>query len=724
MRSFLALLLILCSAAPLRAAEPDVAVALGLEGEGTITVDGVLDEAAWAQAQPTTAFVRIEPVEGGPPEAPTDVRVLFDERFIYFGFDCDLADPDGTVRAYVAEREDINRDDQVGIYIDPFGDGRRAYIFYINAFGVQQDMLVTIDGYWSASWDALFRSAGRFEKGHYTVEVAIPYRSLRFPKVSDTPWQVRFTRRFGASLDKASWPFVEADKGPMLLQLAELRGVEPQRSGIGLELQPSLVLRAGLDRAEGGSKLEWRKPGFPDTVDPSLGIKWQISPSMTLDAAINPDFSQIEADPNVSDNNLRYPLFLSERRPFFLEGGELFNGHLLYTRSVVNPLYGLKLSGKVKRVSVAVLHALDETPAPSLTRERRTPGFSAEDTDGAMALVTHIGSQLDLPNRSSLGVALSDKELIRDKAHHAGYRAALVEGTLGLDPVSSLFGSVAVSDTSRTGGDRIGGASGVALVSREERRGGFDVGGFFTTPGYRTENGRNPTTGRMGAWAEADVRFEPQAGPADWIEANSWFSISQREIDGAMQADESELGVAADVRLPALTDVSVWAEGWRTRFAGKDFDGGRVGFGASNRALDWLDVNVNGWIGQEIRYADATPSFVRNLSVNAGFRALRRLKLDLSYQVSALGVHGETLDVDQVYRARLRVGITRSLSLRFIAQGAIEERLDLSALFAFNPSAGTAVFVGYGHRFEHVDDGPLVTASIDLFVKGTFLLRL
>ncbi len=724
MRLLPTIALLLLLAPPVQAAAPDVAVGFGLPGKGLITVDGTLNEGAWAQAQPITEFVRVEPVEGGVPEAATAVRVLFDERFVYFGFDCELADPEGSVRAYVAEREDINRDDQVGIYLDPFGDGRRAYIFYINPFGVQQDMLVTIDGYWSAAWDTLVRSAGTFEQGRYTVEVAIPWRSLRFPKVATHPWRVRFTRRFGASLAKASWPFVQADKGSLLLQLAELSGVEPKRSGIGLELAPGLVLRTGLDRAEDSPQLAWRKPGFPQTVDPSLNAKWQISPSMTLDAAINPDFSQIEADPNFIDNNLRFPIGLQERRPFFLEGGELFNAHLLYTRSVVNPLYGLKLSGKVKNVSVAVLHALDETPAPSLTRERDTPGFSADDVDGAMALVTYVGSQLDLPDRSSLGVALTNKELIKDKAHHAGYRSALIETTLGLDPVTSLFGAVAVSDTGRTGGDRVGGVSGIAEVNRAERLGGFGVGGYFISPGYRTENGRNPTSGRIGVWGNADVRFEPASGPADWIAGNSWFSTSQKEVDGALAADESELGASASVRLPALTDLSVWGEGWTTRYAGKDFEGGRIGFGANNRALDWLDLSANGWIGQEIRYSDATASFVRNFSVNAGFRALRRLKLDLSYEVSALGAQGQGLDVDQVYRARLRVGITRSLSLRFIAQGAFQERLDLSALFGFNPSPGTAIFVGYGHRFEQHAGGPLVTASIDLFIKGTFVLRL
>lgn len=143
-----------------------------------------------------------------------------------------------------------------------------------------------------------------------------------------------------------------------------------------------------------------------------------------------------------------------------------------------------------------------------------------------------------------------------------------------------------------------------------------------------------------------------------------------------------------------------------------------------NRGLDFLDISVRGDLGDTIRFSDATLSFVRNIGVQVGLRALRRLKLDLSYSVSALGKQGEELLLDQVYRARLRIGFTQAWSLRLIAQGAVDERLDLSALLAFQPSAGTAIYLGWGHRFGQGDGSKLRTDAIDLFLKGSVQIRL
>jgi len=719
----IAALSIVLAAAPAGAA-PAVE-ALRLDEGAKITVDGRLDEPAWATAETVTDFFGTQPVEGHPVEAPTTVRVLYDDKAVYFSFDCALEEPDDRVRGYVAAREDVNRDDQVGIYLDPFGDGRRAYIFYVNALGVQQDMLTTIDGYWSGAWDARFRSAGTHEPGRYRVEVAIPFRSLRFPKEqSDRPWRVRFTRRFGASQDKASWPPYRRDVGPMLEQFGELRGVRGKRAGIGLELQPSVVVRTGLDR-QGDGSLAWRKPGFPETVDPSLGIKWQISPSMTLDATVNPDFSQIEADPNFIDSNLRFPIFLQERRPFFLEGIELFDSHLLYTRSLVNPLYGLKLSGKVKRYTFAVLHSLDETPLPTFVQDRETPGFSAEEVEDALAFVTYLGSRVDLPGRSSVGITWSDKEIVKGGQHTGDHHALLVDGILGIDETSTARGSVALSDTGAVDGDRVRGARGTLSVARAERFGGFNVGAAFVTPGYRAENGFLTRTDRLTWSGSANVRFEPSAKDVDWVTAGIWMNGSLQNVSVGAERDLSDLGGWTRIRLPGLTEIEGWSEAWHTRYRGRDFEGGATGFEISNRGLDFLEIRVNGEIADAIRFSDATKTFLRSVGTDIALRALRRLKLDLSYDVLVLGLAGQELDIDQVWRARLRIGFFQALSLRLIAQGSIGEELQLSALLEFQPSAGTAVYLGWGHRFDQATpSSKLQTEAVDLFLKGTVQIRL
>ena len=705
---------------PCGALAQDVTSVALADGE-EIVLDGRLDDAAWARAEVVTGFFGTQPVEGTTVEAPTEVRVLHDERFLYVGYTCVLAGEDDRVRGYVAAREDVNRDDQVGLYLDPFGDGRRAYIFYVNALGVQQDMITTIDGYWSGAWDARFRSVGHHEPGRYTVEIALPWRSIRFPTDSGRPWRIRFTRRFGASQAKAAWPPYRQNDGPMLTQFGTLHGVAPKRSGIGLELQPSLVARTGLDRGEGG--LRWRKPGFPETVDPSLGIKWLAAPSVTLDATINPDFSQVEADPNFIDNNLRFPIFLEERRPFFLEGRELFDSDLLYSRSVVDPLYGIKLSGKVKRVSMAVLHALDETPTSSFMTERSTPGFDDVPQERALAFVSYAGSRLDLGGRSSLGVAFSDKELLVGGQHRADHHGLKLDGIVGLDDVSTARAAIAASETGEVGGDRVRGLKGDLSVGRSERFGAFGLSGTFVTPGYRAENGFQSRADRVVWHGWVDGKFEPALPWLDWVRGGVWMGSALQNLGSGGERDTGQVGGWTGLRLPGLTDVEVQAEGWLPRYLGKDFEGGNVGVTVANRGLDFLDLSVTAKLGDAIRYADATESMVRSVSVTAALRALRRLKLDLSYAASALGSKESGLDVDQVWKARLRIGFTNAFSLRFIAQGSIDENLALNALFEWRPSAGTAVFVGWGHRFLDGSDG-LQTQAIDLFLKGTVLIPL
>lgn len=529
-------LLLACVPALATAQPPSGIDGVELREDERITVDGRFDEGAWERAVPITEFFGTQPVEGGLVEATTSVRVLYDDRALYVGFDCALAEADDRVRGYVAAREDVNRDDQVGVYLDPFGDGRRAYIFYINALGVQQDMVTTIDGYWSGAWDARFRSAGTHEPGSYRVEIAIPWRSLRFPKDATRPWRARFTRRFGASQAKAAWPPYRQDSGPMLTQFGELRGVQPKRAGIGLELQPSVVVRTGLERDPDTDELAWHKPGFPDTVDPSLGIKWQLSPSVTLDATINPDFSQIEADPNFIDSNLRFPIFLSERRTFFLEGRELYDSDLLYTRSLVSPLYGVKLSGKVKRYSLALLQALDETPAPSFVQSRETPGFTQEDVEGSMAFVTHVGSRVDLPGRSSLGISYGDKELVRAGTHLSDHHGLMFDGVFGIDTNSTGRARFGFSDTGVVGGERVRGARGRIGFEHAQRFGNVAVNGEFISPGYRAENGFLFQTDRLIWDASTNLRFEPSTPVIEWVTAASRWEPRSRTSPRAPRA--------------------------------------------------------------------------------------------------------------------------------------------------------------------------------------------
>ena len=730
-------LLLLLLPLPSLAAAEDI-VAHSLRDGDSLVIDGVIDEAAWQDAAPVTAFVGIAPTEGFEPAGDTQVRVLVGAKKLYIAFQCDFHEPT-RVRGYYAAREDVNQDDQIGIYLDPFGDGRRTYIIYINAVGVQQDFILTLDGRYNGAWDAIFQSRGRIREGGFDVEVAIPFQSLRFPIGSDLPWRAMFTRKFAARDEKAAFPAVQQDRGPYLLQYAPLRGVRPGRSGAGLEFLPTVVARTGQDRAAPDEELRWREPGFPETVDPSLGLKVQLTPASTLDATLNPDFSQVEADPDLVDNNLRYALFLAERRPFFQEGAERFDSTLLYTRSVVDPLYGVKATGKEGPLSFGILHGLDERPAASFVAERETPGFSTADVEGAMALVSFAGGRVDVGRNSQIYFAYSDKELIAraDGTHRSDHHGGRAGARLGLDDVSWVDVSGAISSTGAVGGARLFGGKAIVEAQRDERLQGMGGSVVFNSPDYRAENGflTRPDILQVAGWTRK--RFDQASGPVPWTE---FGASANQAFDGFMARpgpESGSVGAYAAVRLPAITELSSSAAVWNTGFAGEDFQGGRLDMSLSNKALEAIRGSVSVSLGDAIRYSDATPSFERRISGSLSTRALRRVGLEVSATASWLGFEGEDIEQLVIYRGKLLVGFTRALSARLIVQGrqsltlqpgghvsSQSDRLDISALVSFLPSPGTAVHVGFGERLNWQPGEAPRTDQRDLFLKASILIRI
>lgn len=164
--------------------------------EEPIVIDGRLDEESWARATPITDFEKFIPTDGGPPPGRTEVRFLQDDKNLYMGVRVSEADYD--VRARISRREDVNADDQIGLYLDTFRDQRTGYMLYFNARGVQQDLRIG-PGFASMAWDTVMRSKGTATDDGYTLEVAIPWRSIKYPRPeSEQTWGIILTRKIPA----------------------------------------------------------------------------------------------------------------------------------------------------------------------------------------------------------------------------------------------------------------------------------------------------------------------------------------------------------------------------------------------------------------------------------------------------------------------------------------------------------------------------------------------
>ncbi len=381
-----------------------------IDGAG-IRVDAILDEAAWDAAPlQIDTFYRFTPVDEGEADLPTRVRAFHDERALYFAFQC-TGDPGVRIRGHVGAREDIDRDDQVGIYLDTFDDDRRGFVFYVNAVGVQQDIRMGEDTGLNFEWDAPFRSAGRIIDDGYVIEVAIPFESLRFPRSKEQRFGLILTRLLESRGEKIIFPDVP-NSPRMWSHAATLVGIRDVDPGAPLDIIPAVTFGHGVSRGEDGAMAPEREFGL-DSFHRGVTLRWGITPNVSLGLAVHPDFSQIESDPGQLDINTRYALDLDEKRPFFLEGIDVFRTPLemLYTRSIVSPVEGLNVNGVENGWTLGVLHAVDSQPSASVVSEAVTPGFGADDVAGRHAVDNVLRIKRDVGKRGSIGLFLADKEL-------------------------------------------------------------------------------------------------------------------------------------------------------------------------------------------------------------------------------------------------------------------------------------------------------------------------
>jgi hypothetical protein len=339
------------------------------------TIDGKLDDEVWQTAALLKDFYQTQPGDNLIPENKTEVRLGFDSRFIYIAFHC-FDDPT-KVRANIAKRDNIWDDDYVGILFDTFNDQRRAYEFDFNPLGVQADGIWTEGQGEDFSLDLVMESKGMVTTDGYTIEVAIPFKSLRYVAGKDKLWGVHFwrrTKRLNNSLDM--WIPMDRDKGSWLAQAGHISGLEGIDTERTLELIPSLTVSQTSRRVRtfglNSGADQGRMLNEPVDVDPGLTGKYTLTPTVTLDFAINPDFAQVEADQLVVTANQRFPIFFEEKRPFFLEGIDIFNTQIaaVHTRAIVDPDFATKLTGKLGRNTFGLLVASDNGPGNLSSDER------------------------------------------------------------------------------------------------------------------------------------------------------------------------------------------------------------------------------------------------------------------------------------------------------------------------------------------------------------------
>jgi hypothetical protein len=342
-----------------------------------------------------TVFRQWDPHDGEPVSQPTAAYLSYDKQNLYVGWIC--KDDPSKIRARVAPRKEITTDDRVTINIDTFQDHKHSYWFDVNPYGIQYDGRTTDGVGDDPSWEGLWYSEGRITKDGFVVLESIPFRTLRFPRAHKQVWNIALARMIQRTNEFAAWPYITHKHDPQFVgQFAPIEIDDDISSGRNIQLIPYGLYSndAYLDPSLGFQKQSEHHPG--------LDAKVVFHDALTLDMAVNPDFSEIGTDDPKVQVNQRFEVVYPERRPFFLENASVFSmpEELFFSRRIVDPQYGAKLTGSMDRWNLGALVADDRAPGEVLVQGQTGHGDRA--VDAAFRGGREFGHQ------SHVGLFLSD----------------------------------------------------------------------------------------------------------------------------------------------------------------------------------------------------------------------------------------------------------------------------------------------------------------------------
>ena len=338
-------------------------------------IDGQLNDAVWQNAAVFGDFLQTNPGDNIEPANPTEFLMAYDASNLYIAFR--VKQPRDKIRATVARRDNIFDDDYVGVFLDTFNDKRQAYCFFFNPLGVQADGTFSEGRGEDYSVDIVMDSKGALTEDGYTVEAAIPFKSLRYEAGKNKQWGIHIYRRVKYNNNELdSWMRNNRSVSGSLTQAGHITGLEDISTTRQIEINPSFTVsqtgrrtRFTLDQNPAGRFVN-------DGIKGEFGMtaKFGLTPTITLDFAYNPDFAQVEADAPVSTANVRFPIFFQEKRPFFLERIDIFRSGLnvVNTRAIVDPDIAAKLTGRRGKNTFGIMYASDNAPGNYSKDERQS----------------------------------------------------------------------------------------------------------------------------------------------------------------------------------------------------------------------------------------------------------------------------------------------------------------------------------------------------------------
>jgi hypothetical protein len=680
-------------------------------------------------------FRQREPGDGEPVSQATTAYLSYDDANLYVVFVC--ADDSARVRANVNRREVIDDDDQVLVYLDTFRDGERAYVFAVNPLGIQRDGIrFERADEEDMSFDAVWSSEGRLTADGYVVRIAIPFRSLRFSNDSTHTWGIALGRVIQRNNEESFWPHLTKQVKGFIPQFAPVDGLSGISRPRYLQVNPyAAAARARVLDTDAAQHVGER--------DQRIGMDAMmvVRDALTIDGTLNPDFSQVESDDPQVTVNQRFEVQFPEKRPFFLENASYFQTpvELFFSRRIVDPGAGLRLTGKMGRWAVGTL-AMNDRAQDRLPADDPLAGHDA--WAGVVRVERETGEE------STVGLLLTDREFQTSLKFD---RMLAGDFLWRVGRNWELLGQVMHSANREHDGTQVSGYGGLVQAARRGRH--FDYTGRYRefSPDFAAPLGFVRRVGYRDTRHDTEYTFRPDGlvtkyGPSLemlWVWDHATGQLADREIEAKFQME-----------LRGNTELTLRRTEFYEQFDGLSF---HPGISAIEARTDWLK-----WVGGQLAYSwgtavnhDPAEGLVASLgnAVEAEFgltlRPTPQILLETAYVYSSLRTDpgSDLIFAERQLRTKLNYQFNRELSLRAIVDfGALDADTTLvdqqrertwgyDFLFTYLLHPGTAVYLGYTDRYENVtllrtptpdvvaSRYPDVSVARQVFVKVSYLWR-
>jgi hypothetical protein len=707
---------------------------------GLIKIDGIIDDPGWLGASHAGNFAEHNPGDMARPPVETDAWIAYDDINLYMAFVA--RDDPGAIRVSMRDRDEAWQDDVVGIMLDTYGDASWAYEIFCNPLGIQGDIRWTNNNE-DIGFDIVFHSAGMVTDSGYQVEMAIPFKSLRFPNQAIQTWRATFWRNHPrATRGQYTWAAIDRNVACFPCQFGTLTGIENVKPGREFALLPSVT---GFQTAAIRDS-ENPKSGLAyDDIDGrvSLGVRYSLSSSSTVEATYRPDFSQVESDATQIDVNSTFAISYPERRPFFQEGSDLFSTWMsaVYTRLINDPLLAAKVIGRMSRTNFAIMGARDEVSPIVIPLEEQGYVLSAGKSTSTIARI-----------RQSYHEDSFTGAILTNRTFDEGGSGALV----GIDGRHRIFKKYAIwyqglitrteepDDTAMTsdleqltfdGGKRTvafdnesyWGHGGYLGLSRDAKLWNFSIDYLDKNPTFRTSNGFETQNDRREISTWQGLNFYPNTKWVTRITPNLvigrvWNYDGKRkdewlepEISGVF-AGQSEVSLAY-----------LWS---REKFHGYYFPGiRRVELEISSQFSKPLTLGLSLNAGRTIARNLDIPVLGRSidLSLWGTIKPLARFVISPEYSYSRMRYpDGAEIYEGYIFRAKFNYQFSRELMARLVTQyDDFDDNFDIEPLISYKLNPFTIFYIGSTHAYEKFDgENGMTQTEQQFFLKFQYLVGL